>query len=58
MNDSGKVSVGEVRQNDLVFRMNATSRKVLRECLVDIIITEPKRERERGVESEDEEAPE
>ena len=58
MNDSGKVSVGEVRQNDLAFRMNATSGKVLRECLVDIIITEPKRERERGVESEDEETSE
>ena len=56
MNDSGKVGVGEVRQNDLAFRMNATSRKVLRECLVGIIITKPKRE--RGVESEDEEATE
>ena len=47
MNDSGKVSVGEVRQNDLVFRMNTSSRKVLQECLVSIINTEPKRERSR-----------
>ena len=47
MNDSEKVSVGEVRQNDLVFRMNASSRKILRECLVGIIITERKRERSR-----------
>ena len=46
MNDSGKVSVGEVRQNDLAFRMNTSSRKVLREFLMGIIITEPKRERE------------
>ena len=53
--DRGKVSVGKVRQYDLAFRMNASSRKVLRECLVGIIITEPKRER---AESEDEEAPE
>ena len=56
MNDNRKVGVGEVRQNDLAFRMNAASRKVLRECLVGIIITEPKRE--RGVESKDEEATE
>ena len=47
VNDSGKVSVGEVHQYDLVFRMNTSSRKVLRECLVGIIITEPKRERGR-----------
>ena len=30
MNDSGNVSVREVRQDDLVFRMNASSRKVLK----------------------------
>ena len=47
VNDSGKVSVGKVRQNDLAFWMNTSSRKVLRECLVGIIITEPKRERSR-----------
>ena len=40
MNDSGKV-----HQNDLAFRMNTSFRKVLLECLVGIIITEPKRER-------------
>ena len=56
MNDSGKVGVGEVRQNDLALRRNAAFRKILRECLVGIIITEPKRE--RGVESKDEEATE
>ena len=56
VNDSGKVSVGEVRHNDLAFRMNTSFRKVLRECLVGIIITEPKSE--RGVELEDEEASE
>ena len=44
VNDSGKVSVGEVRQNDLAFRMNTSSRKVFRECLTGIIITKPKRE--------------
>ena len=47
VNDSGKVSVGEVRQYDLAFRMNTSSRKVLRECLLGIIIIEPKRERGR-----------
>ena len=45
--DRGKVSVSKVRQYDLAFRMNASSRKVLRECLQGIIITEPKRERGR-----------
>ena len=47
INDSGKVSVGEVRQYDLAFRMNTSFRKVLQECLMGIIITEPKRERGR-----------
>ena len=47
VNDSGKVGVGEAHQNDLEFRMNATSKKVLQECLVGIIITKPKRERSR-----------
>ena len=41
VNDRGKVGVSKVRQNDLAFRMNASSRKVLRECLKGIIITEP-----------------
>ena len=49
------VGAGEVRQNDLAFKMNAASRKILRGCLVGIIITEPKRERgkirrQRGIE--------
>ena len=43
VNDNGKVSVGEVRQNDLAFRMNASSRKVLREVLSSIFIMEPNR---------------
>ena len=41
MNDRGKVSVGKVRQNDLVFRKNASSREVLLKCLKGIIVTEP-----------------
>ena len=45
--DRGKVSVGKVRQYDFAFRMNALSIKVLQECLMGIIITEPKRERGR-----------
>ena len=55
VNDRGKVGVGKVRQNDLAFQMNASSRKVLRKCLKGIIITEPNMRRWR---SEDEEAPE
>ena len=39
VNDIGKVDVGEVRQNNLAFRMNASSRKVLRESLLGILIT-------------------
>ena len=33
VNDRGKVGVGKVRQNDLAFRMNASSREVLWKCL-------------------------
>ena len=55
MNDRGKVSVGKVRQNDLAFRMNASSREVLRKRLKGIIITEPDSKREGSV---DEKAPE
>ena len=44
-NYDGKVSVDEVHQYDLAFRINTSSRKVLRECLVGIIITKPKSER-------------
>ena len=47
VNDRGKVSVGKVRQNDLAFRMNASSGEVLRECLKGIIITEPDSRRRR-----------
>ena len=45
VNDSGKVSVSKMTQNDLAFRMNASSGKVFRKCLVGIIITEMERER-------------
>ena len=55
MNDRGKVSVGKVQQNDLAFRINASSREVLRKCLKGIIITKPKLEGEGSV---DKEAPE
>ena len=41
MNDKGKVGVGKVQQKDLVFRMNASFREVLRKCLKGIIIMEP-----------------
>ena len=41
VNDRGKVDVDKVRQNDLAFRMNASSREVLWKCLKGIIITEP-----------------
>ena len=47
VNDRGKVSVGKVRQNDLAFQMNASSREVLRKCLKGIIITEPNNRRRR-----------
>ena len=55
MNDRGKVGVGKVQQNDLAFRMNASSREVLRKCLKGIIITEPD---SKGEGSVDEKAPE
>ena len=41
VNNRGKVGVGKVRQNDLAFWMNVSSREVLRKCLKGIIITEP-----------------
>ena len=40
VNDRGKVGVGKVRQNNLAFRMNVSSREVLRKCLKGIVITE------------------
>ena len=46
MNDSGKVDVSKMTQNDSAFRVNALLGKVLRKCFVGIIIT--KTERERG----------
>ena len=47
VNDSGKVSVSEVRQNDSMFRLNTSSRKVLWEFLSGILITEPNVRRSR-----------
>ena len=47
MNDRGKVDVGKVWQNDLAFRINATSRDVLWKCLKGIIIMEPDVRRRR-----------
>ena len=47
VNNRGKVSVGKVRQNDLAFWMNASSREVLRKCLKGIIIMEPDSRRRR-----------
>ena len=40
VNDRGKVGVSKVQQNDLAFRMNASSKEVLRKCLKGIFITE------------------
>ena len=45
VNGSGKVGVNKMTQNDSTLRMNASSGKVLRKCLVGIIITESKRKR-------------
>ena len=45
MNDSGKVDVSKMTQDDSTFRMNALSRKAFRKCLMGIIITETERER-------------
>ena len=47
VNDSGKVNVGEVRQNNLAFLMNTLSRKVLQEVLLGIFITKPNMKRSR-----------
>ena len=41
VDDTGKVSVGEIRQDDLAFRMNTSSRKVLKEVWFGLLITEP-----------------
>ena len=45
VNDSGKVSVSKMTQDDSAFRINVSARKVFRKCLVGIIITETERER-------------
>ena len=45
MDDSGKVSVRKVRQNDLAFRMNASSRELLKEVQFGLLIMEPDRKR-------------
>ena len=45
VNDSGKVGISKMTQDDLAFKMNASSGKVFRKCLIGIIITEMERER-------------
>ena len=45
VDDSGKIGVREVWQDDLVYRMNASSRKVLKEVWFGLLITKPNRER-------------
>ena len=44
VNNSGKVGVSKMAQDDLAFRMNASSRKFFRKCLVGIIVTKMERE--------------
>ena len=44
VNDSGKVGVSKMTQDDLAFRMNASSRKFFCKCLVGIIVMETERE--------------
>ena len=39
VNDSGKISIEEVRKNGLAFRMNATPRKARLKVLMGFIIT-------------------
>ena len=43
VNDSGKVGVSKITQNDSAFQMNASLGKVFCKCLVGIIITEMER---------------
>ena len=45
VNDSGKVGVSKMTQDDSTFQMNASSGKVFRKCLLGIIIMETERER-------------
>ena len=44
VNDSGKVGVNKMTQDDSAFLMNASSKNVFRKCLMGIIITETERE--------------
>ena len=44
MNDSGKVGVSKMTQDDSAFRMNASLGKVFCKCLMGIIITKIERE--------------
>ena len=46
-NDSGKVSIGKIQKDDLAFRMNAASRKVLQKVLMGFIIMKPDVRRSR-----------
>ena len=39
IDDSGKVSIGKIQKDDFAFRMNAASRKVLREVHPGLLIT-------------------
>ena len=41
VDDSGKVSIEKIRKDDLVFRMNAASRKVFQEVLTGFLIMKP-----------------
>ena len=46
VNDSGKVGVNKMTQNDSAFQMNASTRYFFCKCLMGIIITKLERERE------------
>ena len=41
VDDNGKVNIRKIWKDDLAFRMNTSSRKVLRKVLTGFIITEP-----------------
>ena len=45
VDDNGKCNVKEIRQNDLAFRMNASSREILQEVLTGSLIMELNRRR-------------
>ena len=44
VNDSGKVGVSKMTQDNSAFQMNASSRNFFCKCLVGIIVTETERE--------------